>query len=59
MQPYPHGPSHLSSCWVTHFIFVPLKASFKWTLVLVDQSEGVAKLVQDSGPVHKAKVHGE
>ena len=44
---------------VTHLIPVPLKASFEWTLMLVDQSKGVAKLMQDSGPVHKPKVHCE
>lgn len=44
---------------VTYLIPIPLEASFERTLVLMDQSKGVAKFVQDSGPVHKPKVHRE
>ena len=44
---------------VSYLIPIPLEASFERTLVLVDQSEGMAKLMQDSGPVHKPKIHRE
>ena len=44
---------------ITHLFSIPLKASFEWTLVLVDKPEGVAKLMQDSGPINKPKVHCE
>ena len=43
----------------THILSVPLEASRERALVLVDESQGVAKLMHDSGAVHKPQVHGE
>ena len=44
---------------LTHSLPVPLEAAGKRALVLVDEAQGVAKLVQHSRPIHKAKVHRE
>ena len=43
----------------TDLLSVPLEPSLEWALMLVNQTNRVTKLVQDSRSINEAKVHGE